>query len=208
MPLQKIEENGGSRWALWKIEEDEATLAQETIPYEKVPDLLVNGKKRLEWFAGRALVKRLMDHAGIPFKGIVKDPHGKPFPAECSLQLSLSHSFPYVAAYLHTDRSVGIDLEQPKAKLLTIAPRVLDPAELADAGQNITKHCIYWCAKEALIKIYGKKDLILAKNLKISPFSLNSAGEIIGRIVVNSTETIVPLYYEVYPDFTLVLNKP
>lgn len=207
MPLEKIEANDGNPWALWKIEERESDLKEAIDSFEQVPHTLRNDVKRLEWLAGRRLVKLLMENMGLRFKGIVKDTYGKPFPADSSFQLSLSHSYPYVAAYLHANRSVGIDLEQPKSKLLTIAPRVLDEPELIDAGQNIMKHCIYWCAKEVLVKVYGKKDLVFAENLKIGPFTLVSSGEIIGRIVVASKETIVPLYYEVHPDFAVVLNK-
>jgi 4'-phosphopantetheinyl transferase len=122
-------------------------------------------------------------------------------------QLSLSHSYPYVGALIDKNKSVGIDVEQIKSKLLKIAPRVLHPTELKDAGDNEIKHCIYWCAKEALVKIYGKKDLVFAENLIIKPFTLQNQGNISGRIIVNSTETTIPLYYEVHNGFTVVLNS-
>lgn len=208
MPLQKIEKNQGCPWGLWKIDEKERVTLKDTFLGEKVPDVLTHPKKQLEWYAGRHLIKQLVEHCGLTFHGIIKDIHGKPFLRDSTWQLSLSHSYPYVVAYLHRSQPVGIDLEQPKEKLLSIGRRVLAATELTDAAQNVTKHCVYWCAKEALLKIHGKKDLIFAKNLKISPFSLFSAGEIIGKIIVNSTETIVPLYYQVNPDFVVVLNKP
>src|SRR5690606_16594979 len=115
---------------------------------------------------------------------------------------------PYVAAYLHQQASVGIDLEQPKSKLLRIAPRILDAVELTDAGDDVMKHCVYWCAKEVLVKVHGKKDLIFAENIKISPFLLEKSGEITGRIIVNHSETPVKLHYEIQADFAVVLNKP
>jgi 4'-phosphopantetheinyl transferase len=208
MPLQKIENNQGNPWALWRIEEDETTFRAELDGVEMIPEVISQPHKRLEWFAGRLLVKSLMEQVGLTFRGIVKDEFGKPFPAESSWQLSLSHSYPYVAAYLNHHHAVGIDLQHPKDKLLRIAPRILDPEELATAGQDIIKHCVIWCAKEVLIKVHGKKDLIFAKNLKISPFSMNSRGNLFGRIIVNQDVTVVPLYYEVHPAFTIVLNKP
>ena len=104
--------------------------------------------------------------------------------------------------------SVGIDLEQPTPKLLKIASRIHGKPELQDAGDDLHKHCIYWCAKEVLVKVYGKKDLIFSENLKISPFLMQKKGEIAGRIVVHDMTMVVPMYYEIYPDFIVVLNKP
>ena len=208
MPFQKIETDNKSVWALWKMEEEEHDLASHVSPWEQVPVNITNPRKRLEWITGRVMVKEMMAKLGHPFTGITKDVFGKPFLKDSDLQLSLSHSFPYVAAYIHPESSVGIDLEQPTPKLLKIAPRVLGAEELRDAGQDLIKHCLYWCAKEVLVKIYGKKDLIFCENLKIRPFSRSQQGEIVGSIIVGNKETEIPLYYEVHPAFTLVLNKP
>jgi hypothetical protein len=78
---------------------------------------------------------------------------------------------------------------------------------LLDAGNDETKHCIYWCAKESLVKIYGKKDLVFAENLEIMPFNLKTAGDITGKIIINDTKTTVPLYYQVYTGFVVVFNR-
>ena len=208
MPLQKIEDNLGNPWALWKIEENEQQLASASSWSESIPETIRHPHKRLEWYAARALLTALMAHAGLSFRGIVKDEYGKPFPAHSTWKLSLSHSYPFVAAYLHATASIGIDIQHPRDSLLRIAPRILHPTELADAGGQIDKLCVIWCAKEVLVKVHGKKDLIFAKNLKISPFGLNSKGNISGSIIVNGIETRVPMYYEIHPEFTLVLNKP
>jgi 4'-phosphopantetheinyl transferase len=194
-------------WAIWKINETESALAALVAPYEPVPEHITNHLKRLEFLAGRVLIKELLNTWGKEFLGLTKDEFGKPYPTGHSFQLSLSHSYPYVAAIIDRHRPVGIDLEQPKEKLFKIASRVLDPAELENAGSDMIKHCIYWSAKEALVKIHGKKDLVFSKNLIISPFSREKQGELIGRIIVNNTETAIPLQYFVYDDFVVVLNK-
>ena len=206
MPLEKLVVELGRTWALWRIEEAEETLA-ETVPFEKISDTLTSPQKRLEWIAGRVLVKEVMEAMDLNFQGIVKDEFGKPFPEGYDYQLSLSHSFPFVAVLLDKHESVGIDLEQPKEKLLRIAPRIHSEDELNDAGSDIIKHCIYWCAKETLVKIYGKKDLIFQENMKILPFQRELRGNIVGKIIVKDVERIIPLYYQVYPEFVLVFNK-
>jgi 4'-phosphopantetheinyl transferase len=207
MPLENLHTGTNSAWALWKIEEDEPVLASQVAPLESVPDNITNPLKRLEFLAGRVLIKELVQVFGLEFHGLVKDSFGKPFLKKHGFQISLSHSYPYVAAVIHHSLSVGIDLEQPKEKLLRIAPRVLHREELLDAGQDIIKHCIYWCAKEALVKIHGKKDLVFSENLLIDPFSKEKEGQLVGRIIVNTTETTVILKYFVFEKFVVVLNQ-
>lgn len=206
MPVDRIYNRPDAIWGFWKILEDESTLLKE-VPSEKINDSISNPSKRLEFLAGRALIKGLLNKWRLPYAGLTKDSFGKPYLAGSDIQLSLSHSYPYVAAILHRHQNVGIDLEQPKNKLLRIAPRVLSANELADAGTDITKHCIYWCAKEALVKIYGKKDLIFSKNLLITPFSRRTKGYLIGRILADNDETAIPLEYIVSDNFVVVVSR-
>lgn len=207
MPLEIFETGEKRAWALWRITESESELSSFLTYTEIVPDTIRNEAKRLEWLAGRLITQTLLENFNTPYQGITKDEHGKPFLRNVSFQLSLSHSYPYVAAIIDRDVTVGIDLEQPKEKLLRVAARVLAPREAADAGDDIEKHCIYWCAKEALIKIHGKKDLTLASQLIIDPFRKEEEGNIIGRIIVNDTETLIPLYYRLFRRFVVVFNQ-
>jgi phosphopantetheinyl transferase len=207
MPLENLHTGTNSAWALWKIEEEEPVLASRVAPFESAPDNITNPFKRLEFLAGRVLLKELAQIFGLDFQGLIKDNFGKPFLKNHDFQISLSHSFPYVAAVIHRSLPVGIDLEQPKEKLLRIGPRVLHREELQDAGQDIIKHCIYWCAKEALVKIHGKKDLIFSENLLIDPFSREKEGQLVGRIIVNTIETTIILRYFVFDKFVVVLNQ-
>lgn len=206
MPLEKLESSNQRAWGLWHIREAEAELIRHIKDFESIPVNITHEQKRLEYCVGRVLAKTLLENLSVKFEGIIKDEFGKPFFRNNNYQLSLSHSYPYVGALIDQTKSVGIDVEQIKAKLLKIGPRVLHPTELADAGTDETKHCIYWCAKETLIKIYGKKDLVFAENMRITPFELQNQGNITGRIIVNNTETTIPLYYEVHNGFTVVLN--
>jgi 4'-phosphopantetheinyl transferase len=206
MPLEKISLEHDRAWALWQIREDEPALAEQ-LPSETVPPSITNVQKRCEWLSGRILVREVMQAMGLTYQGITKNEYGKPFPAGYPYQLSLSHSYPYVGVLIDKVESVGIDLEQPKKKLFNIANRVLHLSELDDAGSDLLKHCIYWCAKEVMVKIHGKKDLTFAQNLLINPFLRKSEGDITGRIIANDTVRTVPLYYRLYPNFILVFNK-
>jgi len=206
MPLEKLECQQERAWGLWKITEPEDTLLNFIKEHESISSEITHPQKRLEFITGRILAQIILEKLGRSFKGVTKDDYGKPFYKSNSVHLSLSHSYPYVAALADTQKSVGIDVEQIKSKLQRIAPRILHPLELDNAESNETKLCIYWCAKETLVKVYGKKDLIFSEHLIISPFQLQKQGSVTGKIIANNTETIIPLYYQVYDGFVLVFN--
>lgn len=203
MALLKIESLGiGQAWCLWQIVEREEELSFAAL--ESCPEEIVNAQKRLEWLAGRALVKFLVEDCGLHYHGLRKDEFGKPFLKANTHHISLSHSFPFVAAQIDRLHPVGIDLEQPKEKLRTIATRVFTKEEVKDAGDDIVKLCVYWCAKEALYKIYGKRNLLFTDHLRVMPFSLSGSGGLTGKIQFPENETMVSLQYLVMPDFVIV----
>ncbi|MGC3948527.1 MAG: 4'-phosphopantetheinyl transferase superfamily protein [Chryseolinea sp.] len=206
MPLEKIVIDKDRAWALWRVREDEESLRQKLQSVEQFPENIAHASKRVEWLAGRVLLTTLFDALSIPFQGITKNDFGKPFPTGSDHHLSISHSFPFVAALVDKKGPAGIDLEQPKVKLFRVAHRIFHREELKDAGNDLIKHCVYWCAKETLVKIYGKKDLTFAEHLLIDAFQLAEEGDIRGRIIAGGTESVIPLHYEVYPGFVLVFN--
>lgn len=207
MPLVKSEMTGNeSAWGLWEITETEQELG--FIALESAPDEVIAPSKRLEFLAGRALVKTLVEKIGGEYTGIRKDEQGKPYLKDQQHEISLSHSSPYVAAQINRGGAVGIDIEQPKEKLLRVASRVLSDDEGKDAGSDIIKHCVYWCAKEAMYKIYGKRGLHFNNQLNLDPFELKKSGELTGYIRVNGVPTVVSLGYLIKQDYVLVYTKP
>ena len=206
MPLEKIAIETDRVWALWRITENEIHLSRELSGVEEVPESFTNSKKRLEWLAGRVATKEAMKSLNLNFHGITKDEFGKPFPKMSEFHLSLSHSFPYAAVLLDRRSPVGIDLEQPKEKLLKIAPRIHHADELHDLGADVVKHCIYWCAKESMVKRYGRKDLIFAVNMFIQPFQRKDEGNITGKLITADSESIIPMHYVVYDTFIVVFT--
>ena len=206
MPQVKIQKQGKeSGWALWFISESEQELAE--VSGADCPGEIINHQKRLEWLAGRALMKTLVEFNGLSYLGIRKDEYGKPFLNELPHQISLSHSYPYVAGQIDLLQAVGVDVEQPKEKLLKIAHRIMSPEELEDAGTNIIKHCVYWCAKETLYKIHGKRGLHFSDQLNLEPFPLDKSGTLKGIIRENDSRRHVNLAYSVQPDYVIVYTQ-
>jgi phosphopantetheinyl transferase len=207
MPLYKLKNTGTeSAWGIWKVEESAEELAFTA--FEEAPGGIVHLTKRLEWLASRVLVRTLLEQNDLPYSGIHKDEYGKPFLRELTHHISLSHAYPYVAVQLDKNKPVGIDIEQPTEKLLRIAPRVLSLEELDNAGSDIRKHCVYWCAKEALYKVYGKRGLHFASQLLVEPFILEEKGDLKGTITVREEKLNVALSYEIEPEFVVVYTNP
>ena len=205
MPSQDLVALQQGHVALWRITETEEVLVALAQP-EQCPEQIVSIHKRLEWLAGRILIRQLAKASGLEYKGIYKDEFGKPYLRDERHHISLSHSYPFVAAQINPNHSVGIDIEQPKEKLLRIAPRILDKEELANAGDNIEKHCIYWCAKEALYKVYGRRGLLFTHHLKVLPFEMQPEGKIEGIINPEGEKIAVNLQYFVKKEFVLVYS--
>lgn len=202
MPLKEIHQTGSqSGWAIWHIEENVGQLTNTIIgtPSKEI----THDSKKLEWLAARHLVLSLSNHLGLRYFGVKKDAFGKPFLEKYPHQLSLSHSFPYVAVQIDHDQPVGIDLEQPKSKILKIAPRVFSPIELKDAGVDVVKHTVYWCAKETMYKIHGKGNIHFSDQLNIEPFLLQEEGKLNG-VISSGKKVKVNMDYKVEPDYVLV----
>ncbi|MBX2961853.1 MAG: 4'-phosphopantetheinyl transferase superfamily protein [Cyclobacteriaceae bacterium] len=192
-------------WGLWKIEETETMLGQRA-GTSTIPEEIRHPEKRLEHQAVRVLIHYLLQQWGVGFKGLTKNEHGKPFLKNLNFHISLSHSFPFVTAIIDKEKTVGIDLEHIRPKMINIAPRMLHDLERSDAGSNLAKLCLYWCAKEAMLKIHGKKDLTFSKNLLIEPFNVQDTGQLIGRIIVGDKETRLTLHYQLTDTFAFVYN--
>jgi len=202
MPLKEIHQTGPqSGWAIWHIEENGEQFTSNIIGIPPVE--ITHGNKKLEWLAARHLVLSLSNHLGLRYFGIRKDAFGKPFLEKYPHHLSLSHSFPYVAVQIDHDHPVGIDLEQPKNKILKIGSRIFSPVELADAGTDVIKHTVYWCAKEALYKIHGKGNVHFSNQLNVEPFLLQEEGTLKGTIF-SEKKMNVNLDYKIEPDYILV----
>lgn len=208
MPIAKINWNSvGDGWAVWRIDETEEGLAAQTLEADACPEEIQFARKRLEWLAGRALLKHMVTESGLTYEGIVKDEFGKPFLRNSDYQISISNSFPYVAAQIHPSKTVGIDLEQPRPKLFQVMKRVLTESEWHDGANNLRKLCVYWCAKEALYKIYGKRSLIFTEHILVKPFALGETGTVEGIIREETMDRILYLDYCLMPEYILITTR-
>jgi 4'-phosphopantetheinyl transferase len=162
--------------ALWKITEDEPTLALSlTLSADEQADLnrIHYPAHRVEWLASRVALQSLAAQLGYGYQGLYKDEFGKPhlIGRAGDPSVSLSHTEGWAAAAWHPTRPVGLDIEPLRDKFSRVVPRVLSASEIAHAGGHTGRLAVYWCAKEALYKLYGKRNLTFRQHLLIDPFA-------------------------------------
>ena len=191
---------------VWHITESHDEL-QAMLPSEILTDAelasIHHPQKQIEFFCSRLTIKYLADQIGIRYSGIKKDEYGKPYLVGSTWQFSLTHTAEYIAVAMHQTQSLGIDMEQPSEKLLRIAHKFLSETERNDAGNDLDKLCIYWSAKEALYKLYGKRKVIFIDNLLVSPFRKDQQ-VIEGRLKINDIDEQYTLIVEKIAQYYLV----
>lgn len=201
--LQPIHEL--SAWALWRIDEDLDELGRLELCDQERADLemIHNGRRRMEWLGARNALHKIIESQMIEKMNIRKDSFGKPFLVDSSHHISIAHSFPYAAAIFNRMNPVGIDLEKIQSKVRKIEGKFLSDDEISSCNGDIVKLTVYWCAKEALYKLYGRKLLIFRENLHIEPFQMSGEGKIIGAISIGDWRQSIGLRYQRLEDYII-----
>jgi len=160
----------------------------------------VSEKRKLEYLGVRIALRELI---GKKVK-IEYDSFGKPFLADNSYQISISHCKNWIAVMIHPTRQVGVDIEIPTDKILKLYTRFLNEVEQLEmtSGDKISKSMLAWSAKEVLYKIIGIEAVDFANSLHIFPFELNSTGKFYAEQV--KTKKKYELNYLQNSNYTLV----
>lgn len=169
MPIffqQQINEH--TRLGVWKIEETEEFFKHNVPVHRDV----THPHKRLQHLAGRFLLQFL--YPDFPYHLIEIADTRKPFLPDEQYHFSISHCGDYAAAIVSSKNRVGVDVEEPKEKILRIADKFLNEQEYAignlllatgngqtsaNGNQLPIANCqlltLLWSAKEAVFKWYG-----------------------------------------------------
>lgn len=171
MPLIRLQEiNNYCKWGVWEIEEsfeDLSKRVQLEVEDENEYQQIHNDSKKLEWLSGKLLIKEMVEHCGKKYSGIFKDSHGKPFLNNLPYHISITHSNKYVACIINFRSSVGIDLERIKPKVFNVQTKFLSPPEIEIAKEDLETLTKFWCSKEALYKLIGKKGVIFSRDINV-----------------------------------------
>lgn len=166
--------------------------------------LIRHPAQRTEWLACRVAVRQLVEQLGGVYTGLYKDEYGKPHLRGLPWSISLSHTTGWAAAVLHQSRPVGIDIEPIREQFQRVVPRTLSLSEIAHAAGLPERLAVYWCAKESLYKLYGKRQLTFREHLHIDPFT-DGATQLTGYVrLPDHTETLTICCYAIGPGLLAV----
>jgi len=194
--LEKI--NNNSFWCLWHITETLEQMLRYTALSEtgkKEIENIHHPTTKIESLASRRCIQEIAKEIGMEYAGLYKDKFEKPHIIDSKYHISISHSYPYAVGILHKKLQVGIDIEKPKEKLLSISQRFLSRDEWLYAGDDIRKLCVYWTGKEAIYKLNGKKGLSFRNNIFIHPFQLKKRDVIKSELILNERSTKIAVNY-------------
>ena len=201
--IREIED--GCRIGLWDITEDYETLFR--MAYLSGADLQrLNGfnnlNRKLESLSVRALLQQMTK----PDARIVYRQSRKPYLADDSYNISISHSNKHTSILLGRDKSVGVDLEFMSHNIERVAHKFINEHEVVtDNSLKRRNHLyIHWCAKEALYKICDKIDINFQENLTIRPFEVDTKGQIIGVVHNNFRNEEYVMHYILENNYVLV----
>jgi 4'-phosphopantetheinyl transferase len=193
---------------IWKIEEDEAFFLQQLDlqPVEQAELAPVKGRRRLEWLASRYLVHdMLLGHGHDDRVPVLKDDCGKPHLWGTPFHLSFSHSYDFVAVIL-ANAPAGVDIQKFVPKIGAIAHKFMREEESAClAAETRLEHLhIFWGAKEALYKAYGRRELDFRQHIFVEPFEFKTEGETPARVIKDDFNAAYRLVFEKIENHFLV----
>lgn len=186
-------------FALWKIEEraDELIAQLQLKEHERgYLDTLINGKRNLHWLSTRALLRTMLNTSS--YIDCQVDEHGKPYLVNFPHFISLSHSFDYAAVMISKNKPVGIDIELIKDKIERIAHKFMNEDELTfiDSGHRTEHLYISWCAKEAIYKLQGKKNVSFLDNIRLSAFEYRPQGSFKASLELENSHQDFEVHFE------------
>lgn len=186
--VQKIEQTAS------ELEKAVVLTSDEQNRYAK----LKNEKRKIEWLGTRYLVQHFYNKNS----SIVYNNDGKPS-LNTGEQISISHSYGIVGVLISNKKYIGLDIEQKREKIDRIKHKFLSTKELLfveNSNNKIETLTSFWSSKEALLKIYGKTDLIFDEELAVDL----SESTIIGKIKTTDFYLKVKLNKEIIGEFVII----
>ncbi|MBU3715058.1 MAG: 4'-phosphopantetheinyl transferase superfamily protein [Ferruginibacter sp.] len=164
--------NAHTKIGVWHIVEDENFFLNQVSLQRDIK----HPKKRLQHLAGRLLLLMLFDD--FPLSLIEIASSNKPYLRDQSYHFSISHCGDYAAAVVSTENRVGVDIEIPTKKILSVFHKFMDEYEhnlffKNDFFSEADRLTICWSIKEAMYKWDGNTQLDFKKHLHIRNIEYN-----------------------------------
>lgn len=191
-----------SELGLWKITESISELyqaaklgEQDKIRFKEIK----SEKRKKEWLTVKCLLQTIMLGKECI---ILYSTEGRPY-LEGGVFLSVSHSKDYVCIALNLHNPVGVDIQVKKDIIEQGKQFFMRDDELSELGYFKVKDKlhIYWSAKEAVFKYFGKEEISF-RDIYIDSFDLNDQNVL--KAIVDKENAELALCYELEKEFVLV----
>lgn len=162
--------------------------------------------RKQQWLSYRLILPHLVQKEELT--SIRYDENGKPYLENGLRHISVSHSGRFSALIASPVKNVGIDIEKMDPKIFAVAHKFLNNLEITQVFSEKTLETLYliWAGKEALYKLYGKRDLLFRENIRIFPFRFQGKGTFYGEIYMPELRKIYTLYYQTIDNYILVYS--
>lgn len=204
MPLVFNRNIGQDTIALWQIAEKELSTLENTLAesqrlgYSEVKSLLIKRQKMSVLVLLNQLLGKQVE--------VEYNADGKPNIKGVDMEVSMTHSQERVAVMISPQKA-GLDLQYIHPKIERIIHKFLNEEELGslNAESRLEHSHVFWCAKEALYKVYSKRGLIFSEQILITPFNYSDEGGVIqGKVMAEGQEWEYHLKYEKIDGYMLV----
>ncbi len=200
----------GYQLGIWKLEEPESYFSAklDLLPIEQEELKKIKGRRRVEWLASRHLIHLMLsDEPEWGRTPLVKDEFGKPHLYGTLLDLSFSHSHEF-AAVIIANKTTGIDIQKFVPRIDAIAHKFMRDEELESLDENnrLEHLHLYWGAKEALYKSYGRRQLDFKEHIITKPFDYQLITESTGIVSKGDFHMEHELFYEKIGEYFLVFS--
>ncbi|MDU1904023.1 MAG: 4'-phosphopantetheinyl transferase superfamily protein [Dysgonomonas sp.] len=198
--LIRKEENDTAIWGVWKITEPINDL-MSLLEFTDFSKNISSQKRLLELTAIRILLKSLAKEEKI----IEYNLEGKPYLADNSYNISISHTRGYAAVILSKGAKVGIDIEYVSDKVKRVRSKFISEDEYIYENNELIHLLLHWSAKEAMYKAIKMTGVVFKENLHIEKFIPSQSGTFIGKETFTKDCNSFLIHYLVENEFVITI---
>jgi len=193
------------KWGVWKMDEtleELLNMLPQQDTYRQDMQRFSAEHRRLEWLSVRVLLFTLLGEEKV----IAYHPSGKPYLADNTASISISHTRGYVSVIIgEAGKEVGIDIEQYGERVHKVAHKYMREDEVVSSYQDSDTWALllHWSAKEVMFKCMNTPEVDFREHLHIFPFKISEKGSFFAEEYRTSGERKFHIYYILHPDFVL-----
>lgn len=186
-------------WEITETEEELLSLLPSQAKYHHEVSQFKSEKRRKEWLATRVLFHNTFQ----PTDRIEYLPNGRPIVSDKQLNISITHSYPYVALKSST-QIIGIDLEKINKRASLLVSKFLNEAEISQLRtlkflQYHIGAVLFWSAKEAAYKTLDAPNINIKKGIQINVTDTTI------NAYIPSLNLTLPISYHITSDYVLTI---